>query len=178
MTHVLSPPSALKPGQPDLRRSRKPTVPYNSDLIRSNLERCYATAGIGGIRFGRELGRLVSWHPNERVRAGAFAATYFVAWVFHLTTPLLIALVAVLILSRRSRTILFPVVPPPPGVTPSATDPLNRKGDESMVSTVHPQKVRSKHEQIEEQSWEFVKNIEKVRALLLERHLRAGELVC
>jgi hypothetical protein len=139
-----------------------PTVPYNSDLIRANLERCYATAGVGGIRFTRELGRLISWHPNERVRAGIFATTYFVAWVFHMTTPLLIGVLMLLILSRRSRGVLFPVVPPPPGVTPSATDPLNRKGDESMVSTRHPQKVRSKHEQIEEQSWEFTKNIEKV----------------
>lgn len=77
-----------------------------------------------------------------------------------------------LVLVPRSRAILFPVIPPPPGQAPSATDPTNQKGDESLVDVKHPQKHRSKAEQIEEQSWEFTKSVEKfgVRVLLGGRH--------
>ncbi|KAL7410308.1 hypothetical protein BDY24DRAFT_400112 [Mrakia frigida] len=172
ITHVLSPPHQLPHGEPDLRRSPLPTVPFNSDLIRSNLERLYATAGVSGIRFSREMSRLMVWSPEERHRTGAFCAAYFFAWIFHQTTPLILALIIVLIMVPRSRPILFPTIPPPAGVPPSATDPTNSKGDESLVAATHPQKHRSKSEQIEEQSWEFMKSVEGfgLRVLVGGRH--------
>lgn len=67
----------------------------------------------------------------------------------------------VLIAYPPSRAILFPTIPPPPGVPLSATDPTNKRADESLVDVVQPQIHRSKAEQVEEQSWEFMKNIEK-----------------
>lgn len=61
-----------------------------------------------------------------------------------------------------SRKFLFPPVPPPHGQPPSATDPTNRKGDESMLAGVgHPVEHRSKAEQIEQQAWEFTNVIQR-----------------
>lgn len=61
-----------------------------------------------------------------------------------------------------SRKFLFPPVPPPHGQPPSATDPTNRKGDESMLTGVgHPVEHRSKAEQIEQQAWEFTNVIQR-----------------
>lgn len=93
---------------------------------------------------------------------------YFLAWFYHLAIPLILGLVITLVVSPRSRSILFPYVPPPLGVAPSATDPTNQKGDESLVDSAHPQTHRSKSEQAEEQSWEFVKIVEKfgIRVLM------------
>ena len=65
-----------------------------------------------------------------------------------------------LITVPASRHILFPPVAPPPGVPPSATDPTNSKGDESSVSASHPHKHRTKAEQVEQQSFEFMKSVE------------------
>jgi hypothetical protein len=67
----------------------------------------------------------------------------------------------VLIAYPPSRPFLFPIIPPPPGQPLSATDPTNQRGDESAMDVVHPQLHRSKAEQIEEQSYEFTKSIEK-----------------
>ena len=72
MTHVLSPPHQLPKGEPDLRRSPLPTVPFDSNLIRTNMERLYSTAGVSGIRFAREMSRLMSWSTEERRRTGTF----------------------------------------------------------------------------------------------------------
>ncbi|CED85520.1 Protein of unknown function DUF3292 [Phaffia rhodozyma] len=172
VNHALSPPHHLPEGQPDMRRSVLPTVPYNSDLVKSNLERCYGTAGVSGIRFFREMARLMSWAPGEQKRTGAFCAAYFTAWIFHQTTPLILLLLMTLVLYPPSRAYLFPPLPPPSGQPLSATDPTNRRGDESLVDVSHPQKHRSKHEQIEQQSLEFTKSIEKlgIRVLLGSKH--------
>lgn len=65
----------------------------------------------------------------------------------------------------RSRKILFPPVAPPPGVPHSATDPLNRKGDESLIAGVdNPVEHRSRIEQIEEQAWEFTNLVQRFGA--------------
>lgn len=72
---------------------------------------------------------------------------------------------ASLVAYPASRKILFPPVAPPPGVPPSATDPLNQKGDESLIAGVnHPIEHRSRAEQIEEQAWEFTNLIQRFGA--------------
>lgn len=72
---------------------------------------------------------------------------------------------ACLIAYPASRKVLFPPVPPPAGVPPSATDPLNQKGDESLIAGVgHPIEHRSRSEQIEEQAWEFTNLIQRFGA--------------
>lgn len=63
---------------------------------------------------------------------------------------------------RPSRKFFFPPIPPPPGQPPSATDPTNRKGDESMLAGVgHPVEHRSKAEQVEQQAYEFVNVVQR-----------------
>lgn len=65
----------------------------------------------------------------------------------------------------KSRKILFPPIPPPPGVPPSATDPTNQKGDESLIAGVnHPIEHRSRAEQIEQQAWEFTNLVQRFGA--------------
>ncbi|KAK4056525.1 hypothetical protein OIO90_002372 [Microbotryomycetes sp. JL221] len=160
--HVLSPPTKLPPGQPDLRPTTLPNVPFNSDLLRSNVERCYATAGVWSIYFAREMMRLMSWSPQDRHRTAAFATAYFVAWWFSMVLPLVSGFCIILIMFRPSRKFFFPPIPPPPGQPPSATDPTNTKGDESMLAGVgHPVEHRSKAEQIEQQAYEFSNVIQR-----------------
>ncbi|KAM0788664.1 hypothetical protein ACM66B_002763 [Microbotryomycetes sp. NB124-2] len=160
--HVLSPPTKLPPGQPDLRPTTLPDVPFNSDLLRCNLERCYATLGVWTIYFAREMGRLMSWSPRDRHRTACFCAAYFTAWFFSMVLPLIAGFCIVLIMVRPSRKFFFPPVPPPPGHPPSATDPTNTKGDESMLAGVgHPVEHRSKAEQIEQQAFEFSNVIQR-----------------
>jgi len=79
VVHVLSPPTKLPAGEPDLRPSTLPTVPYNSDVLKNNVERVYSTAGVWGIYSAREMLRLMSWSPEDRKRTGCFCA---VSWRF------------------------------------------------------------------------------------------------
>lgn len=113
VVHVLSPPTKLPKGEPDLRPSTLPTVPFNSDLLKNNVERVYSTAGIWGIYASREMMRLMSWGPEDRKRTGCFCAVglsicrevgrpetdrraflqaYFIAWWFSLVIPLIVGL--------------------------------------------------------------------------------------
>ncbi len=70
--------------------------------------------------------------------------------------PVLVGFFIVLVVSEESRGFFFPVVMPPDGMAPSATDPTNRKGDESLLGGVDTEvQHRSKSEQVEEQAWEF-----------------------
>lgn len=87
VTHVLSPPTKLPPGEPDLRPTSLPTVPFQSDVLKSNLERVYSTAGVWSIYFAREMSRLMSWDEAHRQRTGAWCASYIVAWYFALVIP-------------------------------------------------------------------------------------------
>jgi hypothetical protein len=73
---------------------------------------------------------------------------------------------------------MFPPVKPPPGVPVSATDPTNKKGDESMLAGVgHPVVHRSKAEQAEEQAWEFTNTIQRfgVRVIMGGHSNRKGQ---
>ncbi|KAI5475212.1 hypothetical protein MNV49_001723 [Pseudohyphozyma bogoriensis] len=162
-THILSPPTKLPEGEPDFRRSDLPNLDFDHDVLMSNLERLYATAGVSGIYATREMMRLMSWSPEERNRTACFCAGYFISAYFSMAIPFIISILILLTVSPKSRTILFPPVKPPPGVPPSATDPTNRKGDESaLVGVGHPVVHRSKAEQIEEQAWEFSSGLQSL----------------
>jgi hypothetical protein len=142
--------------EPDLRRSVLPHVPFNSDILRANLERVYAGAGVGLIRTVNEIMRLRSWAPQERRRTMYFCITYFFAWALGLAIPTVILFLITLIVLPESRYFFFPPVMPAAGQPPSATDPTNQKGDESFLGGVDSDvQHRSKAEQIEEQAWEF-----------------------
>ncbi|KAJ9095207.1 hypothetical protein QFC19_007662 [Naganishia cerealis] len=155
-TLILTSQKKLPPWEPDLRRSVLPHVPFNSDILKANMERLYAGAGVGLIRAVNELARLRSWHPAERRRTTYFCATYFFAWCLGLAIPTLLMFLITLTVLPESRAWFFPPVMPPPGQPPSATDPLNRKGDESFLGGVDSAvQHRSKAEQVEEQAWEF-----------------------
>lgn len=144
------------PNEPDLRRSTLPDVPFNSDVLKANLERLYAVGGIGAIRAVKEMNRLRSWAPEERKRTIYFCATYFFCWIFGYSIPALLLFFAILIVSPESRWFFFPPVVPPAGTPPSATDPTNQAGDQSLLGDVdQPVQHRSKAEQKEEQAWEF-----------------------
>ncbi|KAI5453283.1 hypothetical protein NCC49_006306 [Naganishia albida] len=146
----------LPESEPDLRRSVLPHVPFNSDILKANMERLYAGAGVGLIRTVNEIIRLRSWAPEERRRTTYFCATYFVAWCLGLAIPTVILFLIVLIVLPESRFFFFPPRMPPAGQPASATDPTNQAGDQSFFGGVDSAvQHRSKAEQVEEQAWEF-----------------------
>ncbi|GAA5892908.1 uncharacterized protein JCM6883_007510 [Sporobolomyces salmoneus] len=162
IAHVLTPPTKLPKGEPDLRPSTLPAVPFDSDELKSNLERVYATLGVWLIFTARELMRLMSWDDLEKKRTACFCAAYFISATFGLVIPALMVLFATLTVYPKSRKFLFPPIPPPPGQPPSATDPTNQRGDESMLAVVnHPIEHRSRAEQIEQQAWEFTNVVQR-----------------
>ncbi|GAA5955708.1 hypothetical protein JCM8115_006830 [Rhodotorula mucilaginosa] len=163
--HTLTPPTSLPKGEPDLRPSTLPAVPFEPDLLKGNLMRVYATVGVWGIYGARELMRLMSWAPENRRRTAIWCTAYFICAALRMVLPAVFLLIACLIAYPASRKVLFPPVPPPAGVPPSATDPLNQKGDESLIAGVnHPIEHRSRSEQIEEQAWEFTNLIQRFGA--------------
>ncbi|GAA6001212.1 uncharacterized protein JCM10292_006959 [Rhodotorula paludigena] len=165
VSHTLTPPTKLPRGEPDLRPSTLPAVPFNPDTLKSNLMRVYATAGVWGIYGARELMRLMSWAPENRRRTAVWCTAYFVCAALRMVLPAFFLLLATLAAYPPSRKYLFPPVPPPPGHPPSATDPTNQKGDESMIAGVgHPVEHRSRAEQIEEQAWEFTNLVQRFGA--------------
>ncbi|SGZ27607.1 BQ5605_C026g10139 [Microbotryum silenes-dioicae] len=165
IVHVLSPPTKLPPGEPDLRSTTLPSVPFNSDLLRSNAERVYATAGVWSIYFAREMGRLMNWDEENRIRTGIWCTSYFLVCWCDFVIPTIMLLLILLVSFTPSRAVLFPPVHPPPGVPHSATDPTQRKGDESKIAGVgHPVEHRSKSEQIEQQAWEMTNTLQRFGA--------------
>ncbi|KAJ9095999.1 hypothetical protein QFC21_005362 [Naganishia friedmannii] len=155
-TLILTSQKHLPPYEPDLRRSVLPHVPFNSDILKANMERLYAGAGVGLIRATNEIIRLRSWRPEERRRTAYFCGTYFFAWCLGLAIPTLILFLITLTVLPESRAWFFPTILPPAGQPPSATDPTNQAGDQSFLGGVDSAvQHRSKAEQIEEQAWEF-----------------------
>ncbi|GAA5893935.1 hypothetical protein JCM8208_001283 [Rhodotorula glutinis] len=165
ISHTLTPPTKLPRGEPDLRPSSLPAVPFNPDSLKANMMRCYATLGVWGIYGARELMRLMSWAPENRRRTAVWCFAYFFFALFRMVLPAVFLLLAALVAYPRSRKILFPPIPPPPGKPPSATDPTNQKGDESLIAGVgDPVEHRSRAEQIEEQAWEFTNLVQRFGA--------------
>lgn len=72
ISHTLTPPTKLPRGEPDLRPSTLPAVPFNPDSLKANMMRCYATLGVWGIYGARELMRLMSWAPENRRRTAVW----------------------------------------------------------------------------------------------------------
>ncbi|KAI9639865.1 uncharacterized protein MKK02DRAFT_18941 [Dioszegia hungarica] len=155
ITHVLHPASKLPSTEPDLRISLLPNLPSHSEVIKSNLERLIAAVGPSSVRGAREMGRLMSWSPEERARTASYALSYFICWAFGYAVVGVFVFGAVVMCFPMTRRMLFPPIPPAPYTPPSATDPTNQKGDESLLGTTDSAAAhRSKAEQAEEQAFE------------------------
>ncbi|KIX03281.1 uncharacterized protein Z518_06833 [Rhinocladiella mackenziei CBS 650.93] len=83
---------------------------FSPDRLRSNVERLYMTVIVGLIGLGKHIARLRSW--REPRRTAAFAAVYFLAWIFNVITPASLTTIIVLVTVPQSRDILFPPAPP------------------------------------------------------------------
>ncbi|WVF71771.1 hypothetical protein IAT40_006579 [Kwoniella sp. CBS 6097] len=168
ITHVLHPATGLPPKEPDLRPSTLPNLPSHSDVLRSNLERVFAAVGPSSIRGAREMQRLMSWAPEERWRTGTYCAAYFTCWIFGYAIAGVCSFLIALICFPECRRYLFPPVAPAPFTPPSATDPTNQKGDESLLGNVDGKTVhRSKAEQAEEQAFEATSILQAYTTRLL-----------
>ncbi|ORX36894.1 hypothetical protein BD324DRAFT_627598 [Kockovaella imperatae] len=168
ITHVLHPASDLPSSEPDLRPSTLPNLPSHSEMLKSNLERVIAAIGPSSVRGAREIQRLCDWGPQERVRTASYCATYFIAWAFGYAVMSISVFLVVLVCFPHTRRWLFPPIPPPPFTPPSATDPTNKKGDESLIGNVDNKAVhRSKAEQAEEQAFEAAAIVQAYTAKLI-----------
>ncbi|KAK4684455.1 hypothetical protein P7C73_g5722, partial [Tremellales sp. Uapishka_1] len=185
ITHVLHPAAHLPAAEPDLRVSTLPNLPSHSDILKSNLERCIAAVGPSAVRGGREAQRLMSWSPEERWRTGSFCASYFICWIFGYAVAGVLSFAIAIVCFPDCRRFFFPPasvsgyktaplltltdqVQPPPFTPPSATDPTNQKGDESLLGNVDGKTVhRSKAEQAEEQAFEATSLIQAFTTRLL-----------
>lgn len=96
------------------------------DKLRSTLERCYTTVGIGGVSALTHVARLRSW--KEWRRTTFFAVFYVVAWFFNYLIPTLAAFMLLLMVSPRSRRILFP---------PAPLAAISRKGTAQVPKSGH-----------------------------------------
>jgi hypothetical protein len=128
--------------------------------------------GVAGFRLYGELERIMSWRPEERKRSAAFCVAYFAAWFFHQTLALIFGFLIILVLFPNSRHFFFPPMRPPPFVQPSVTDPTNRSGDQSILTSGSPAVSRTKAEQAEQQAKEFMKISERfgMRIIMGGRH--------
>ncbi|KAK4686220.1 hypothetical protein P7C73_g3921, partial [Tremellales sp. Uapishka_1] len=168
ITHVLHPATHLPPSEPDLRPSTLPNLPSHSEILKSNLERCIAAVGPSSVRGAREAQRLMSWSPEERVRTGCFCAAYFFCWILGYAVAGVSSFAVAMICFPQCRRFFFPPVQPAPFTPPSATDPTNQKGDESLLGNVDGKTVhRSKAEQAEEQAFEATSLIQAFTTRLL-----------
>ncbi|WRT66094.1 uncharacterized protein IL334_003047 [Kwoniella shivajii] len=168
ITHVLHPAHHLPPKEPDLRPSTLPNLPSHSDVLRSNLERVFAAVGPSSVRGVREAQRLMSWSPEERLRTGIFCASYFICWIFGYAVAGVVSFLIAVVCFPECRRWFFPPVAPAPFTPPSATDPTNQKGDESILGNVDGKTVhRSKAEQAEEQAFEATSILQAYTTRLL-----------
>lgn len=99
--------SSVPPGDLDLNIAADEE--FSPDKMRSNIERLYMTVILGLIGFGKHFSRLCSW--REPRRTAAFCVVYFLAWALDFLVPTLLTVLLVLIVSPRSRNILFPPSP-------------------------------------------------------------------
>ncbi|CEH14620.1 Protein of unknown function DUF3292 [Ceraceosorus bombacis] len=95
------------PGGMDLNIADKD--PFSPEKLKSTLERIYLTVGLGFASFFKHIARVRSWH--EQRRTAVFAGTYALAWLLDIVVPALISFVVLLLVSPRSRRLLFPPAP-------------------------------------------------------------------
>ncbi|WVW83609.1 hypothetical protein I302_105630 [Kwoniella bestiolae CBS 10118] len=168
ITHVLHPAHHLPAKEPDLRPSTLPNLPSHSDVLRSNLERVFAAVGPSSLMGMREVQRMMSWSPEERWRTGSFCAAYFICWIFGYAVAGVVSFFIAIVCFPNCRRWFFPPVAPAPFTPPSATDPTNQKGDESILGNVDGKTVhRSKAEQAEEQAFEATSILQAYTTRLL-----------
>lgn len=128
VNHVLHPARGLPPGQPDLRQTNLPNVPYRSDTLKANMERLIKAIAPPSSRGIREVQRLSDWH-GEFGRTAAYCAGYFLSWGLGCTVVAGLCFFAVLVAFPETRRFLFPDLPeevPPP-------DPLEHIRDEPLA---------------------------------------------
>jgi hypothetical protein len=82
---------------------------FTPDKLRSTLERIYLSVGLGGAGFFKHIARVRSW--KEYKRTILFFTLYTVGWIFDYLFPIFTALFILLLVSPRSRHILFPHAP-------------------------------------------------------------------
>lgn len=107
---MLHPATKLPPREPDLRLSTLPNLPSHSDTLKSNLERTIAAIGPSAVRGSREMGRIMSWEPQERVRTGLFCAAYFTCWIFGYTAAGVLSFFIAIVCFPDCRRWFFPAV--------------------------------------------------------------------
>jgi hypothetical protein len=82
---------------------------FTPDKLRATLERIYLSVGMGGAGFFKHIARIRSW--KEYKRTILFFTLYTVGWIFDYLFPIFSALLILLLVSPRSRQILFPHAP-------------------------------------------------------------------
>ena len=82
---------------------------FSPDKLRAAIERLYVNVIIGMMSSGKQVARLRSWRESRRTTA--FAAAYFIAWLFDYLVPLFSLTLITLIVYPKSRPILFPPAP-------------------------------------------------------------------
>lgn len=109
VNHVLHPARNVPMGQPDLRHTNLPNVPYRSDTLKANLERVSIGAAPPTTRGLQELVRMSDW-DHEFKRTAIFCSAYFISWIFGRTLMVVTAFFVVLICFPFTRRLIFPNV--------------------------------------------------------------------
>ncbi|KAK5169572.1 uncharacterized protein LTR77_005549 [Saxophila tyrrhenica] len=99
--------TAPAPGNLDLNVADEDE--FSPDKFRATVERLYMTVIIGVLGAVKHIARLRSW--KEARRTTAFAAAYFIAWLFDFLVPLFSLTFIALIVYPPSRDMLFPPAP-------------------------------------------------------------------
>ena len=113
VTHVLHPATKIPAKEPDLRPSKLPNLPSHSETLKINLERAIAAIGPSSVRGMREIGRLMDWSPQERVRTASYCIAYFTCWVFGYALLGVMSFGVAVICFPSCRRYFFPAVRPP-----------------------------------------------------------------
>jgi hypothetical protein len=106
----LHPATKIPAIEPDLRPSSLPNLPSHSETLKINLERAIAAIGPSSVRGMREVGRLMDWSPQERVRTASYCIAYFTCWVFGYALLGLMSFGVAVICFPSCRRYFFPAV--------------------------------------------------------------------
>nr|POE78622.1 hypothetical protein CFP56_62873 [Quercus suber] len=133
---------------------------FSPDKLRANIERLYMTVGIGVMALVKHIMRLRSW--RETNRTAAFAAGYFIAWVFDIIMPAFTLMGIALIAYPPSREVLFP--PAPIALVSSKTGGLQKPKAGVLGSTDSATGAPENHkgEAVEAEASNFVNSIASV----------------
>lgn len=82
---------------------------FTPDKLRSTLERLYMTIFMSLAAFFKHIARIRSWH--EKRRTVFFLSIYSLAWFFNYLLPIFSIFIIILLVSPKSRRVLFPPAP-------------------------------------------------------------------